>query len=320
MRPQTGARNAAFSQSCLLCGAALRVQQAMSRILGLPFDRPQRVYECVHCGYRMLSPYFTEEEIRALYGDHYFTGETDARAHGATGFAVDYEVFAADRMPKFAATLDSILRHAPGARSILDVGAATGDFLNLARQRGLEPAGVELSAHAATIAKDRHNLDLFVGRLEDFQTARQFDAIHLNHVLEHFPDPKAIVRILARLLSRDGVIYVEVPFQFNIAERAKFQLTRSSAPFTISSIHHSTFFTPSTLAALFAPVQMRAVHLRVFDRSRYPARTPLQRAKRLAWEMLSWLDQGVFIEAIFAFYEGKNDDKTNSHRTQNAVK
>ena len=269
-------------------------------MLGLPTDRPQRIHQCKSCGYRTLRPYFTEGELRDLYSDHYFTGHTDTRAHGATGSEVDYELTAADRLPKFRATLDLILRHVPSARSILDVGAATGDFLNLARERGLEPTGVELSAHAAAIAQARNNLQLFVGHLDDFRSTRKFDAIHLNHVLEHFPDPKAAVQILALLLSRDGVIYVEVPFQFNIAERAKFQVTRSAAPFTISSIHHSTFFTPSTLTALFALVQMRPIHLRVFDTSRYPARTPLQRAKRVAWQVLSWLDQGVFIEAIFA--------------------
>jgi hypothetical protein len=91
-----------------------------------------------------------------------------------------------------------------------------------------------------------------------------------------------------------------VPYQFNIVECMKFHLSGSGPPFTISSLHHSTFFTPSTVTALFALVQMMPVHLRVFDRSRYPARTPMQRAKRLAWKMLSWLDQGVFIEGVFA--------------------
>src|SRR5688572_21794289 len=110
MRPQPDPVNIALSQSCLLCGTTLRVEPVLSRILGLPFDRPQRVHQCDSCGYRTLAPYLSEEEVRNLYGDHYFTGETDARALGATGFAVEYEVFAAERMPKFRATLDLILR------------------------------------------------------------------------------------------------------------------------------------------------------------------------------------------------------------------
>ncbi len=270
-------------------------------MLGLPSDCPFHVHECPSCRYRFLHPYLSIEELRDLYGSHYFTGETDGdRRDGTVGSSVDYNALAEERIPKFRASLDLIQQHAPGARTILDVGAATGDLLALAKERGLEPAGVELSAHAAAVAKARHGLDLFVGRLEDFPVTHSFDVIHLNHVLEHFVDPREAVRRLEALLAPTGVVYIEVPYQFNWGERVKHRLARTRPPFTVWSIHHPVFFTPSTVVRLFERVGLRPRTLRVFDRARYPAATPVQIAKRLAWQALSQVGEGTFIEAVFA--------------------
>ena len=123
--------------------------------------------------------------------------------------------------------------HKPNAKNILDIGAATGKFLSIAREYKLDVFGVEYSSYASQEAKDKYGFNFFVGDLENFQSDEKFDLIHLNHVFEHLVNPNASIRKIDSLLSDDGIIYIEVPFQFNIVERIKYKLFNSHKKFDV---------------------------------------------------------------------------------------
>jgi 2-polyprenyl-3-methyl-5-hydroxy-6-metoxy-1,4-benzoquinol methylase len=118
-------------------------------------------------------------------------------------------------------------------------------------------------------------------------------------VLEHFPHPNPAVERLFGLLSPNGIIYIKVLFQFYVMERVKFLLAESAPAFSVSSIHHASFFKPSTVTSLFVRTGMQPRLLRIFDKTRYPAETFRQRGKRRVWQALSWFGEGLFIEATF---------------------
>ena len=62
------------------------------------------------------------------------------------------------------------------------------------------------------IAKEKYGLDLFHGTIEEL--ARQemvFDNITLFHVLEHVPDPKAMLETCHSLLTDGGCMVIAVP-------------------------------------------------------------------------------------------------------------
>src|SRR5690349_4779084 len=85
----------------------------------------------------------------------------------------------------------SLRRSLPAGAEVLEVGCAAGDLLVPMREAGLRVTGVELSEHAATIARTRHNLDVHTGTLADAPLAgRTFDAVIMRSVIEHVPDPK----------------------------------------------------------------------------------------------------------------------------------
>lgn len=288
-------------QTCGLCGSRQIVQRPVfSRMLDLPGHSDCRVVECVRCGYRCLQPYLNDEQLARLYSEHYFTGETDTSTDGlAPGSASNYDTCIETRFSKFERSLELMLSVAPTARTILDIGAAAGDFLAIARRRGLRPSGIEYSAHAAKTAHDRHGLDVFVGRVEDFPKTERFDLIHLNHVFEHFTDPVQAAKNIGDLLAPGGVVYIEVPYQFNLIEVARYMLLDKAVPFSVNSLHHPVFFTPRTLTKLFRARGFRPLTLRVFARDRYPADSLVAWCKRAVWELASHVGQGTFIEAMF---------------------
>jgi len=95
------------------------------------------------------------------------------------------------------------------------------------------------------------------------------------------------------------LIYVEVPFQFNLLEVIKYRLTRRRKGFDVFSLHHPIFYTPTTLKKVFDVHGFRCIRLKVFEWSRYPAHGITGHLKRLMWFFASLIGQGILIEAVF---------------------
>lgn len=96
----------------------------------------------------------------------------------------------------------------PAKGRILDIGAGTGDFLNVAKQNGWETIGVEPSDKAKAIALKKEVP--FVEETASLES-HSFDAITMWHVLEHVPDLDSQIKELKRLLKPNGSLIVAVP-------------------------------------------------------------------------------------------------------------
>jgi len=282
---------------CPLCGGTNTPERpAFSKMLSLPDNLPHRVRKCRTCGFLFLGPYLNEREIEALYSGSYFSG---AEQGDVDGSGLDYETDCAQtRVGKFARSLDDLLRLKPDARSVLDVGAATGEFLELAQQRGLEVHGIELSQWASERAFEKYGMRFSNEPFESFAPGRRYDLIHASHVLEHFPSPRLAAAKVAELLAPGGLAYIEVPYQFNAAEALAARLGLWKRPYSTFSLHHPNFFTPATLCALFEADGLRLKSLQCFNWDRY-GEAPTSAPKRVARQFLKTIGQGQIIEGIF---------------------
>ena len=94
-------------------------------------------------------------------------------------------------------------------KSILDVGAGTGDFLRLCQRKGWHIDGVEPNLQAKRIAEDKlsHTIQ---ERITDLK-ATQYNVITLWHVLEHIPDLIETMQRLKELLKPEGRLVIAVP-------------------------------------------------------------------------------------------------------------
>ncbi len=96
--------------------------------------------------------------------------------------------------------------------TILDVGCATGIFLDAMSRRGWTTAGVEPSTSAAAYARDRFGLEVFNGTLSEAPLQpNSWDVITLWDVLEHTFDPLYTLQTARRLLVHTGIIALTLP-------------------------------------------------------------------------------------------------------------
>ena len=92
-------------------------------------------------------------------------------------------------------------------KSVLDIGAGTGDFLALAKQKKWKISGVEPNLKARNLAKEKGVI--LHDSLEDVEN--QFGIITLWHVLEHLPNLESQIKTIKSLLHQDGSLIIAVP-------------------------------------------------------------------------------------------------------------
>jgi 2-polyprenyl-3-methyl-5-hydroxy-6-metoxy-1,4-benzoquinol methylase len=97
----------------------------------------------------------------------------------------------------------------PPAR-LLEVGVGDGSLLAAARREGFEVMGCDLSPAIARHVESKYGICVHCGLLETMP-AEQFDAVFLNHVVEHVEDPVHFLSTVRRLLAPNGVIHIAVP-------------------------------------------------------------------------------------------------------------
>jgi len=139
-----------------------------------------------------------------IYTEDYFFG---GNAHG--GY-VDYDREKEVMRGTLQRYLEVIEAYVPPGR-FLDVGAATGYFLGLARERGWTVSGVEMSAAAAHHGTQK-GISMHVGTLETSPFgAGSFDAISMIDVLEHTSDPHSLLKKAHEVLRSGGILLINTP-------------------------------------------------------------------------------------------------------------
>lgn len=108
--------------------------------------------------------------------------------------------------------LKTLLKYKLPPGSTLELGCAHGGFVALLNWAGFHSTGLELSPWIVKFAKDTFAVPILTGPVEDQQiVSGSLDCIVLMDVLEHFPDPKRIMRYCLDLLKDDGVVLVQTP-------------------------------------------------------------------------------------------------------------
>jgi ubiquinone/menaquinone biosynthesis C-methylase UbiE len=154
-----------------------------------------QIVQCVRCGFVYANPRWSEDDLLAAYT------------------AVEDDTYVSERSGR-ELTFRHHLQHlerwtGPGnGRSLLDVGAYIGVFVEVAAAAGWQAMGVEPSDWAAAEAQKR-GLQVIGGTQDAPElNGRQFDLITMWDVIEHVDDPAAEMKKAYRLLKPGGWLVV----------------------------------------------------------------------------------------------------------------
>lgn len=96
-------------------------------------------------------------------------------------------------------------------KRLLEIGSATGFFLDEARSLGYASQGIEISKEASVYAQQKLQLNIWNGRFTDFPEKTKFDVIASFFTLEHLPDIAAIWQKIDNLLNPGGALLLAIP-------------------------------------------------------------------------------------------------------------
>ncbi len=95
---------------------------------------------------------------------------------------------------------------------LLDIGAHAGRFLHLAQRDGWDVEGIELNPRTAEFAARQTGAPVHRVNAQTLGArGRTYAAVTLTDVLEHIPEPVALLSSVARLVEPGGWIAVKVP-------------------------------------------------------------------------------------------------------------
>src|SRR5262245_59581721 len=180
---------------CFLCQRPLR-------LVGKDFTGKE-IFSCDDCEY-LTTPPADEASTAEIYDNpEYFDG-------WGCNLEFEYDRFEPSVHQQVGEYLDFLKQHTQG-RSLLDVGTGSGLLLHLARERGYEVEGTDLSRHVSETLPARVGIPIHHGAIEQIAFAREYDIITMMHVLEHTTDPLSTINRAKEIVNERGFIIVVVP-------------------------------------------------------------------------------------------------------------
>ncbi len=205
---------------CHLCDSQsnLLYQNLSDYLFGVSGDWNLRKCSNTTCGLVWLDPQPIAEDIDKLYQNYYtHTNEQNlaqlpqSKSQSLQAWLYDLFTFIIgikQEREQFNQMYLADIK--PG--KLLDVGCGNGDLLAKFRDLGWDVQGQDTDIKAKEFAEKNYNLTVHLGSLESIGfTENTFDAIILNHVIEHIINPIALLSECYRILKLGGVLIAVTP-------------------------------------------------------------------------------------------------------------
>lgn len=147
-----------------------------------------QIVECVDCSHQFVHPLPNLTNLYQANVDNAYLNSAPQRRRSAQEW------------------LGIVTTYAPtDASSLIDIGCATGMFLDQAAHR-YRVEGIELSAWAADLASSRHQIHRMP--VSELKTGRCFDIATMWGVIEHLDDPSKEIAAVHQLLNDSGLLFI----------------------------------------------------------------------------------------------------------------
>jgi 2-polyprenyl-3-methyl-5-hydroxy-6-metoxy-1,4-benzoquinol methylase len=276
---QTGEDGMLEKVRCNLCGADDTAP--LAEIDGF------HIVRCRQCGLTYVNPRFAQQTLHEIYTESYYDHDgikNGQEFYGYDDYVQDEEnikITFAKRLKVIERLTGEMVRlNGANKGQLLDVGCATGFFLDLARSEGWNVVGTEVSSFGARFAQERFGLDVRLGTLRDLCfDGRSFDVVTMWDVIEHVLDPMAELLEVHRVLRDGGLLSIITP---DVSSPVARLLGRRWEEYRRVR-EHVYFFSRHTLTDMLRKAGFEILRMESADKVFYlgPA---MQRLKYYAWD------------------------------------
>jgi len=227
----------------------MTTQIAWQDHVGEPLDAANgfTVIDCHTCRFKHIVPVPTPAELEHVYGHEYYATEKPLYIQRHLEDREWLDLVYAERYDAFERLLGA------GRRRLLDVGSGPGLFLKHGAERGgWQVRGIEPASQAVAHSRGL-GLDVTQGFLGAGTAASlgRFDVVHMNEVLEHLPDPRAMLGLVHDLLDPGGLVALMVPNDYSPFQAA-LRDACGMAPWWVAPPHHVNYFDVASIQRLLA--------------------------------------------------------------------
>lgn len=204
-------------------------------------------------GFFQLSELPTQLELLDYYKNKYY--QKQLRTH-RTEYSPDEIRYRRNKLKQKHHIYEGLVSEANSTgKSFLDVGAGEGFAMKYFQELGWNVLGIDYSSHACMthhpeLIEDYLNGDVLESLLQLQQRSKRFDLILLDNVLEHMLDPLDVLKITRSLLTKDGILIIEVPNDFSLFQKYLLDNKKISSEFWVVSPDHINYFNRQGLRKL----------------------------------------------------------------------
>ncbi|MFP5275322.1 class I SAM-dependent methyltransferase [Coleofasciculus sp.] len=209
-------------------------------------DGHHPIVQCANCRFYYTCPRDSIKTLAAIY---------------ATGSVESYFKETEGKLASFRDEAIFLKKLTGGTGKLLEIGCATGLFLQAATEFGFEVWGCEPCFEAATLAKEkfgkRINVNMF--RSTDYEV-KTFQVVALWDVIEHVDKPTKLIQDSYNLLAPGGWIALSTPNFDSLSRRLL------GSRWHFFERWHLVFFDPKTISDLLC--QVGFVNIRILPQSK----------------------------------------------------
>jgi 2-polyprenyl-3-methyl-5-hydroxy-6-metoxy-1,4-benzoquinol methylase len=171
-----------------------------------------------------------------------------------------------------------------GEGKLLDFGCGHGKLLRRMREAGWDVIGLDFSEQAVSAVR-ASGLTAYQGTLPHPEIAlNRFDAVVMEHALEHVPDPLPVLRAARDVLRPGGTLLIQVP-NFNAWEVHRF----GEFAIQVDLPRHLLHFEPRALAKMLESAGFADVKTETRPR-RGSVRKSIELARRGGQRIPPWMN------------------------------
>ena len=167
-------------------------------------------------GYIRANPIPSEEEVNQYYLEEFYAQNKEKFNNSSLETQLDQSDFFKAKYENYFSTCEKIVGPLEG-KSMYDIGFGFAQALLFFKNKKMTVGGIEPSIEGYEFAK-KNGLDVNQGSIEStfVDVKQKHELVTLLNVLEHLRDPaEVLVNIREKLLTKDGLLVIDVPNDFN---------------------------------------------------------------------------------------------------------